>query len=241
MVKTWKRGCFTGGYPWFAFTLSGFTHSEVTVTDKEAKPAPSHHRAAVTLADSGWSLRRQRDVQQRASARYQREGQSIRGKNTQMPDPLETPVLNCHEMIPQDGQKAKCLNKQRERGWRWREGCCEGEEERMERQREGSEGGNDKEGGVGSCWFAPGATEAQSVLYKPQPCQITSASLPAPSPPDTLTDQHTHTHTDTTTQKNWRVCAQTHTNLEKPPCDAFLEPELISTFILQPLWSNFTA
>lgn len=46
-------GCFTSGYPWFAFTHSRFTHSEVTVTDKEAMPAPSHHHTAVTLSDSG--------------------------------------------------------------------------------------------------------------------------------------------------------------------------------------------
>lgn len=37
---------FTGGYPWIAFTLSGFTHSEVTVTDNEAMPAPSRRHTA---------------------------------------------------------------------------------------------------------------------------------------------------------------------------------------------------
>lgn len=36
-----------------AFTLSGFTKSEVTVTDNEAGPAPSHHHAAVTRAVGG--------------------------------------------------------------------------------------------------------------------------------------------------------------------------------------------
>lgn len=43
-----------------------------------------------------------------------------------------------------------------------------------------------------SSWSALKATEAWSVLYQPQPCQITSASLPAPF---LCLDHHTHTHT----------------------------------------------
>lgn len=31
-VSVWLTS--DGGYPWIAFTLSGFTHSKVTVTDK---------------------------------------------------------------------------------------------------------------------------------------------------------------------------------------------------------------
>lgn len=42
-----------GEYPWFAFTLSGFSHSDATLTDKEARPAPSHDPTALTLADRG--------------------------------------------------------------------------------------------------------------------------------------------------------------------------------------------
>lgn len=44
-------GYVTDGYTWFAFTLSRFTHGEVTVTDNEARPAPSHHHIVVTQAD----------------------------------------------------------------------------------------------------------------------------------------------------------------------------------------------
>lgn len=42
---------FTGGYPCIAFTLSGFTQSEVTVTDNEAMSASSRRHTGVTRAE----------------------------------------------------------------------------------------------------------------------------------------------------------------------------------------------
>lgn len=90
--------------------------------------------------------------------------------------------------------------------------------------------------GGGSCWFALRATEPWSVLYKPQPCQITSASLPAPSSLHTLMELHTQTHT---AQHNcMKKCAQT---LKISSWDVFPEPSPIPRFSLLPLWSNFTA
>ncbi len=147
-----------------------------------------------------------------SQCQYEQEGRRTKEKNTQMPEPMKTPVLNSHVMIPQDSQKAKGLNKHRERdgqrdavrerkaGWKGGEGK-RGEE------------GNDKEGGVGSCWFALGATEARSVLYKLQPCQIKSASPPAPYSPSTHRQEHTHTHAHKLIRQHIR---STYMSVHKP-------------------------
>lgn len=184
-------GCFTRGYPWFAFTLSGFTHNGVTVTDKEAKPAPS-----VTLADRGRSSQRQEEVQKRSVHMSERDGE-LREKQ-----PRNDPTRQ---------QKGK-TPKQTE-GEGWMEGCCE------EKEGEGGKrgkGGSEKEAGGG--WISLVCTGSRRGPKRPLQASTMSdhISIAASSFPSshTCTLTCTHTHTNATTWKIYiHVCVCT--KLEK--------------------------